>query len=188
MDRQIKRVCVFCGSRAGRRDAFTVAARTIGHLLATRGVGVVYGGGGSGLMGCLADSAMRAGGEVIGVIPSFLVGQERAHPDVRDMRVVETLSQRKEMMMTLADGFIVLPGGVGTLDELFEVVSLRFLGLHDKPIGLLDVHGYFTQIREMSEMGQEEQFIHESVLDVMIHETDPERLLERVIDGVPAMR
>lgn len=183
----IKRVCVFCGSRSGRRDAFSAAARTIGHLLAERGLCVVYGGGGRGLMGSVADGALSAGGEVIGVIPSFLVDREAAHPGVTEMRVVETMAQRKDTMMALADAFIVLPGGVGTLDELFEVVSLRLLGLHEKPLGVLDVHGYFSHLHLMSELGREEQFIPEEIEHITMYETDPERLLERLVDGMPAL-
>lgn len=183
----IKRVCVFCGSRDGRREAFTAAAQTVGRLLAERDIGLVYGGGGRGLMGHVADGALSAGGEVIGVIPTFLVDKEQAHPGVEDMRIVETMARRKDVMMSLADAFIVLPGGVGTLDELFEVISLRLLGLHDKPTALLDVHDYFAQLRELADIGRQEQFITDEFADVIIDETDPERLLDRLIDAAPAL-
>lgn len=183
----IRRVCVFCGSRLGRRDSFAAAARAVGRHLAERGIGVVYGGGGQGLMGSVADGALSAGGEVIGVIPSFMIEREHAHTGVSDMRIVTTMAERKDVMMSLSDAFIVLPGGVGTLDELFEVISLRLLGMHAKPIAILDVHAYFTQLRHLTDLGLEEQFISGALNEILIYESDPERLLERLVDAKPAL-
>ena len=181
--REIRSVCVFCGSRDGRHETYRAAAGTIGHLIGARGLTLVYGGGGRGLMGAVADGALRAGGRVIGVIPSFLTEREAAHPGATEMRVVGSMAERKEVMIGLADAFVVLPGGVGTLDELFEVVSLHLLGMHEKPIGMLDVHDYFKPLREFTMLAQQELFVPTKVGGILIYEADPERLLERVIDG-----
>jgi hypothetical protein len=137
------RLCVFCGASPGRDPAYAALARAVGRGLAERGIGLVYGGGRIGLMGAVADAALDAGGEVIGVIPSRLVERELAHRGVTDLRVVETLHARKATMAELSDGFIALPGGFGTLEELMEVVSWAQLDLHTKPIGLLGPAGYW---------------------------------------------
>jgi hypothetical protein len=137
------RLCVFCGASPGRDPAYAALARAVGHGLAERGIGLVYGGGRVGLMGAVADAALEAGGEVIGVIPSRLVDRELAHRGVTDLRVVDTLHDRKATMAELSDGFVALPGGFGTLEELTEVVSWAQLDLHAKPIGLLGPAGYW---------------------------------------------
>ena len=137
------RLCVFCGASPGGDPAYMALARAVGAGLAAHGIGVVYGGGRVGLMGAVADAALEAGGEVIGVIPSRLVDRELAHRGVTDLRVVDTLHARKAMMAELSDGFIALPGGFGTLEELTEVVSWAQLDLHAKPIGLLGPNGYW---------------------------------------------
>ncbi len=137
------RLCVFCGASPGRDPAYAALARAVGRGLAERGIGLVYGGGRVGLMGTVADAALEAGGEVIGVIPSRLVERELAHRGVTDLRVVDTLHARKATMAELSDGFIALPGGFGTLEELTEVVSWAQLDLHTKPIGLLGPAGYW---------------------------------------------
>jgi hypothetical protein len=137
------RLCVFCGASPGRDPAYAALARAVGRGLAERGIGLVYGGGRIGLMGAVADAALDAGGEVIGVIPSRLVERELAHRGVTDLRVVETLHARKATMAELSDGFMALPGGFGTLEELMEVVSWAQLDLHTKPIGLLGPAGYW---------------------------------------------
>ena len=137
------RLCVFCGASPGRDPAYAALARSVGRGLAERGIGLVYGGGRVGLMGAVADAALEAGGEVIGVIPSRLVERELAHRGVTDLRVVDTLHARKATMAELSDGFIALPGGFGTLEELTEVVSWAQLDLHTKPIGLLGPAGYW---------------------------------------------
>jgi uncharacterized protein (TIGR00730 family) len=142
----MKRVCVFCGSSPGEHADYTEAARGLGVALVSRGLGLVYGGGGVGLMGELANSVLAAGGEVVGVIPRSLYEKEVAHTGVTDLRVVGSMHERKALMADLADAFIALPGGVGTLEELFEVVTWAQLGFHGKPCGVLDVRGYFEHL------------------------------------------
>lgn len=142
----MRRICVFCGSSPGNAPAYAALAQSVGEGLARRGIGVVYGGGRVGLMGVVADSALDAGGEVIGVIPQAMVDRELAHRGVSELRIVGTLHERKAVMAELSDAFIALPGGLGTLEELAEVVSWAQLGLHAKPIGLLGVGGYWADL------------------------------------------
>lgn len=142
----LRRICVFCGASAGRDPEYEAAARAVGEGLARRGIGVVYGGGRVGLMGAVAEGALAAGGEIIGVIPQGLVDRELAHPGLTELRVVATLHERKAVMAELSDAFIALPGGLGTLEELSEVVSWAQLQLHAKPIGLLDVNDYWQDL------------------------------------------
>ncbi|HEY7509650.1 MAG TPA: TIGR00730 family Rossman fold protein [Vicinamibacteria bacterium] len=142
----MRRVCVFCGSAAGRDPAFAEAARGLARGFARRGTGIVYGGGSVGLMGVLADEALGAGVEVIGVIPHGLLVREVAHRGLTEQRVVPTMHARKALMAELADAFVALPGGLGTLEELFEVVTWAQLGIHAKPIGLLNTRGYFDAL------------------------------------------
>jgi uncharacterized protein (TIGR00730 family) len=156
----MRRVCVFCGSNPGARPAYADAARALGARLAARRIGLVYGGGRVGLMGMLADAALAAGGEVIGVIPRALATKEIAHDGVSELRVVASMHERKAQMAELADGFVALPGGFGMLDELFEVVTWAQLGLHAKPIGVLNVAGYFDALRAVVEQGIAERFVH----------------------------
>jgi uncharacterized protein (TIGR00730 family) len=137
-------VCVFCGSSTGRRPAFAQAAGELGRTLAERGLGLVYGGAHVGLMGVVADATLAAGGEVHGVITQGLVDREIAHRGITELHVVPSLAERKALMADLSDGFVALPGGFGTLDELFEVVTWAQLGLHAKPMGVLDVDGYWS--------------------------------------------
>src|SRR5258708_25293438 len=144
--RPIRSICVFCGAATGRDPSYAAAAAVTGETLARRGIRVVYGGGRLGLMGAVADAALAAGGEVVGVIPRGLVDRELAHPKLTELRIVETLHERKAQMAELADGFLALPGGLGTLEELAEVLSWAQLDLHVKPVGLLDVGGYFRAL------------------------------------------
>ena len=153
------RLCVFSGSSPGAHPDYAEAARELGRSLAERGIGLVYGGAHVGLMGVLADSALESGGEVVGVIPQALVEREIAHPGVSDLRVVGTMHERKALMADLADGFIALPGGTGTLDELFEVYTWTQLGLHSKPLGLLDVRGYYAQLAAFLDHAVQERFL-----------------------------
>ncbi len=155
----IRRVCVFCGSSSGVRPEYAQAAREVGTLLAKESIGLVYGGGKTGLMGVVADAALRAGGEVIGVIPEHLEARELAHTGLSDLRVVESMHERKATMADLADGFIALPGGLGTLEEFFEVATWSQLGIQAKPTGLLNVHGYYDLIVRFLEHAVEEQFL-----------------------------
>ena len=142
----MKRLCVFCGGNAGRHPAYAAAARELGHSLAARGIGLVYGGGKVGLMGVLADATREAGGEVIGVIPRAIVDRELAHAGLSELRVVDTMHERKQLMHQLSDAFVALPGGFGTLDELFEALTWSQLGLHDKPCAVLNVAGFFDPL------------------------------------------
>ncbi len=139
----MKRICVFSGSSPGGDLAYRAAATDLGHRLAERGIELVYGGASVGLMGAVADAAMERGGHVIGVIPQSLVDREIAHPAIGDLRVVESMHERKALMADLSDAFVALPGGVGTLEELFEVYTWNQLGLHAKPLGLFNVRGYY---------------------------------------------
>ena len=142
----MRRVCVFAGSNAGARPAYLAAARELGTEIARRGCGLVYGGASVGLMGACADAALAAGGEVTGVLPRALTAREIAHPGLTEMRIVATLHERKAVMSALSDAVVALPGGCGTLDELFEAVTWAQLGLHEKRIGLLDADGYFAKL------------------------------------------
>ena len=142
----MRRVCVFCGASTGNDPAYAALARAVGEGLAQRGIGLVYGGGRVGLMGVAADAALAAGGEVFGVIPRSMVDRELAHPGATEMHIVTTLHERKAVMAELSDAFVALPGGLGTLEELAEVVSWAQLGLHAKPIGLLGVRGYWDDL------------------------------------------
>jgi uncharacterized protein (TIGR00730 family) len=153
------RLCVFCGSQAGGRPVYAEAARRLGGALAARGWGLVYGGGHVGLMGVLADAALAAGGEVIGVIPQGLVARELAHPGLTRLHVVGTMHERKALMADLAEAFAALPGGFGTADELFEALTWAQLGLHAKPVGLLNVGGYFDPLLDWLDASVREGFV-----------------------------
>jgi uncharacterized protein (TIGR00730 family) len=155
----VRRICVFCGASPGRGRGYLELAASVGSGLAERGIGVVYGGGRVGLMGALADAALAAGGEVVGVIPRRLVERELAHPGLTELRVVGSLHERKAQMSDLADGFIALPGGLGTLEELAEVVSWAQLELHGKPIGLLGRDGYWERLLSWLDHAVAEGFV-----------------------------
>jgi uncharacterized protein (TIGR00730 family) len=154
----IKRICVFCGSQAGSREVYGEQARALGRAMAERGIGLVYGGGGIGMMGAVADAVIEARGEVIGVIPYALASKERARRDV-DMRVVNTMHERKAMMAELSDAFIAMPGGFGTLEEMMETITWGQLGIHRKPVGLLNVASYYDPLIAMIDRAIEEGFI-----------------------------
>ena len=156
---ELRRVCVFCGASPGRDPRYAELARSVGTGLAERGIGVVYGGGRVGLMGAVADAALAAGGEVTGVIPRRLVDRELAHRGVSELRIVSTLHERKAVMAELSDGFIALPGGLGTLEELAEVASWAQLGLHAKPIGLLSVGDYWAPFASWLDQAVREGFL-----------------------------
>jgi uncharacterized protein (TIGR00730 family) len=155
----MRRVCVFAGSSSGVRLEYGTAAAALGQALAVRKMGLVYGGARVGLMGVLADAALGAGGEVVGVIPRALVGRELAHAGLTTLHVVESMHERKALMADLADAFIALPGGWGTLDELFEILTWAQLGLHRKPCGLLNVQGYFDPLLAFVDHSIEEGFV-----------------------------
>jgi uncharacterized protein (TIGR00730 family) len=153
----VKSVCVYCGSNPGQNPAFVDAARHVGQLLAERDITLVYGGGRVGLMGEVADAALAAGGKVIGVIPQFMAVKEVAHMGLSDLHVVQSMHARKAKMEKLSDAFIALPGGIGTMEELFEIWTWAQLGQHEKPVGLLDVDGYYAHLvaflKEMTGQG-----------------------------------
>ena len=154
----IKRICVFCGSQAGSREVYSEQARALGRAMAERGIGLVYGGGGIGMMGAVADAVIEARGEVIGVIPYALASKERARRDI-DMRVVNTMHERKAMMTELSDAFIAMPGGFGTLEEMMETITWGQLGIHRKPVGLLNVASYYDPLIAMIDRAIEEGFV-----------------------------
>jgi uncharacterized protein (TIGR00730 family) len=178
----LKRVCVFCGSSPGARQAYTDAARTVGTLLAHRGLELVFGGGRVGLMGAVADAALAAGGGVIGVIPHALALKEVAHEGLADLRIVDSMHERKAQMADLSDAFVALPGGFGTLEELFEVVTWAQIGIHGKPCGLLNVEGYFDRLLSFLDHAAAERFVRPEHRALILQETDPERLLDRLAD------
>jgi uncharacterized protein (TIGR00730 family) len=174
---ELKRVCVFCGSSAGVRPAYGAAARRMGTLLAERGIGLVYGGGKVGLMGAMADAAMAAGGEVIGIIPEGLMAREVGHGGVTELRVVRTMHERKAMMADLSDAFVALPGGFGTFEEYFEVLTWAQLGIHPKPCGLLDVEGYYAPFLAMLDHAVAEGFVRPEHRASVRVAAEPERML-----------
>jgi uncharacterized protein (TIGR00730 family) len=176
----VRRVCVFCGASSGRLPAYGDAARSFGTAAAARGLGIVYGGGRVGLMGAVADAALAAGGEVIGVIPQELVERELAHSGLSELRVVSSLHERKALMAELSDAFVALPGGFGTLDELLEQLTWSQLGLHEKPIGLFDVDEYWRPLIALARHATEEGFVRESDLGAIAVATDAEGLLDRL--------
>ncbi len=182
------RLCVFCGSRAGGRPVFAEQARAFGRTLAARGVGLVYGGGHVGLMGILADAVLEGGGEVRGVIPQALVDKELAHPRLTQLHVVETMHQRKALMADLADGFAALPGAFGTGDELFEILTWAQLGLHGKPIGLLNVAGFFDPLLAWLDRTVAEAFLKPQHRELLLVAEEAERLLEMLLNPPPQHR
>ncbi len=179
------RLCVFCGSRPGGRPVFAEQARAFGRLLAARGVGLVYGGGHVGLMGILADAVLAEGGEVRGVIPRALQDRELAHQRLTELHVVETMHQRKALMADLADGFAALPGAFGTGDELFEILTWAQLGLHGKPIGLLNAAGFFDPLLAWIDRAVEEAFLKPQHRDLLLVADEPGRLLDLLLNPPP---
>jgi uncharacterized protein (TIGR00730 family) len=182
----VNRVCVFCGSSPGARPEYTETAQDLGSLLVERGLGLVFGGADVGLMGRLADAVMSEGGEAIGVIPQALVDREIAHLGVSDLRVVGSLHERKATMAEISDAFIALPGGLGTLEELFEVYTWSQLGLHAKPCALLNVAGYFDALAGFLDHAVAERFVTEHHRETLIVEEDPRALLDRLERFEPA--
>jgi hypothetical protein len=174
----LKRVCVYCGSSSGNDLAYANAARELGTALAQRGLGLVYGGGRVGLMGTIADAVLAAGGEVIGIIPEALVKMEVAHHGLADLRVVQSMHERKALMVDLCDAFIALPGGYGTLDEFCEVLTWAQLGLHQKPHGLLNVRGYFDSLLAFFDHAVATGFIRPAHREFIHTSTDVNQLLD----------
>ena len=174
----MKRLCVFCGSSVGGRPGYAAAAREMAGELCRRRIGVVYGGGSVGLMGVLADEMLALGGEVVGVIPRPLATKELAHPGITEMHVVESMHERKALMASLADGFVAMPGGLGTLEETLEILTWSQLGIHRKPIGLLNVEGYYDGLLAMIAHGVSETFIRREYLTLFVSAATPPHLLD----------
>jgi uncharacterized protein (TIGR00730 family) len=173
-------VCVYCGSRFGDDPRFAAAAHDLGTLIAREGGELVYGGGRVGLMGTVADAALAAGGRVIGVIPDALLKREVGHRGLTELHVVQTMHERKQMMAERADAFVALPGGIGTLEELYEVWSWQQLGYHDKPVGLLNIGGYYDALLQFMAVSHRCGFVSDAQHDALLVDTDAARLLKRI--------
>jgi uncharacterized protein (TIGR00730 family) len=176
----MKRIGVFCGSRSGTRPEYTQAAQQLGTVIAQQGYELVYGGAHVGLMGILANSALEAGGRVIGVIPQKLVDVEIAHRGLSELHIVNTMHERKAMMAERSDAFIALPGGFGTLEELFEIITWGQLGLHHKPFGILNIAGYYDGLISFFNYANEEGFIHQRERDIIYSDTKVEGLITQL--------
>jgi uncharacterized protein (TIGR00730 family) len=186
---ELSTICVFCGSNGGADPAYLAAAREVGAGLAQRGIRVVYGGGRVGMMGALADAARDAGGEVVGVIPQQIFDLEIGHTGLDDLRVVGSMHERKALMAELADGFVTLPGGIGTLEELFEVFTWAQLGLHAKPLGLLDVGGYYEPLTAFLDHAVAERFLRAQTRGMLVTADDFDELMDALAHAEPvAMR
>ncbi len=184
----MRRLCVFSGSSPGGHPAYAQSAEELGRALAGQGIGVVYGGAEVGLMGTIADAALEAGGEVVGVIPQALVDREIAHTGLSELHVVGSMHERKAKMAELSDGFVALPGGMGTLEELFEVYTWTQLGLHSKPLGLLDVRGYYTQLAAFLDHAVAERFVTAEHREMLVVEQRAEALIEAFRRWRPPVR
>ncbi len=181
----MKSIVVFCGSGEGYNECYREAAEELGGILADRGIRIIYGGARIGLMGALADRALAAGGQVIGVIPSFLKTKEVAHEGLTELITVETMHERKLKMHELSDGIITMPGGWGTMEELFEMLTWGQLGLHSKPIGLLNVNGYYGALKALSDNMVAEGFLNEFVNESLLISDSPIELLEKMDTYTP---
>ncbi|WP_428311910.1 TIGR00730 family Rossman fold protein [Hydrocarboniphaga sp.] len=176
----LRRLCVFCGSSIGRDPAFAEAARALGRAIADEGVALVYGGASVGLMGAVADAALAAGGEVIGVLPRSLFARELAHRGLSELRVVGSMHERKALMAELSDGFIAMPGGIGTFEELFEIWTWAQLGDHAKPCSLLNVNGFYDGLIAFLDQVVDQQLLKPRIRDMLLVERDPAALLARL--------
>lgn len=178
-------ICVYCGSRHGARTSYTTAARALGSAIGSRGWQLVYGGGNVGLMGEVADAVLAAGGRVVGVIPESLMQREVGHRGLTELHVVPTMHQRKQMMAERADAFIALPGGIGTLEELYEVWTWRQLGYHRQPIGLLNIDGFYDTLLAFMQQTVDEGFLSAQQLTAVEVGTDPVEMLLRLARSAP---
>ena len=177
----MKRICVYCGSNHGANPAFTAAAKELGALLAAEGIGLVYGAGNVGLMGEVADAVLSAGGEVIGAMPGVLKDKEVTHLGLTELEVVDTMHDRKQFMADRADGFIALPGGIGTFEELFEIWTWGYLGLHDKPMGLLDTDGFYAPLLAFLDSTVSHGFLAQATRDMLLDAPTPCQLLDALV-------
>jgi uncharacterized protein (TIGR00730 family) len=178
----MKRVCVFCGSSSGSLPIYQQVAFNVGRLLAGHGYCVVYGGGRVGLMGALAEGTLSAGGEVIGIIPQALFEKEIGYSDLKDLRVVGSMHERKAMMAEISDAFLTLPGGFGTFEEFFEMVTWSQLGVHQKPCGLLNLNGFYDPLLAMCDHAVSQGFLREVDRKLILSDSDPEALIQRVLN------
>jgi len=175
----VRRVCVYCGSSPGRNPAYREAGTALGQILAGRGLGLVYGGASVGIMGAVADAVLAGGGEAIGIIPRSLARKEVAHEGLTRQYIVESMHERKAMMAEVSDAFVALPGGWGTIEEIFEMLTWAQLGFHEKPCGMLNVSGYFDGLFAFLEHAVGERFVKPEFRELLILEEDPRRLLDR---------
>ncbi len=185
-EKKLTALCVYCGSSSGNSPAYAAAARALAAELAARKISLVYGGGNIGLMGIVANEVLRLGGEVTGIIPKALMDKEIGHLEVTHLHVVKDMHQRKAMMAELSDGFIAMPGGIGTLEELFEAMTWSQLGLHEKPLGLLNVDGFYDGLLAFLAHQVARGFLHPEHAALLMHEADSAALLERFESYVPA--
>lgn len=181
----MKRICVYCGSKSGRNPEFLISAEKLALALVDRNLGLVYGGASVGLMGKVADVVLENGGEVIGVIPDSLFEDEIAHPGLSELVMVDNMHQRKERMASFADGFIALPGGFGTLEELFEAITWSQIKIHTKPIGLLNVNGYYDKLVGFIDHAVSQGFVKEKHTSLFVINDDPVELLEKMARMYP---
>ncbi|ARV60443.1 Rossman fold protein, TIGR00730 family [Nostocales cyanobacterium HT-58-2] len=178
-------VCVFCGSSIGVQSAYKQAAQALGEALARRKLGLVYGGGNVGIMGTIADATLAAGGEVIGVIPDFLVAKEIAHTGLTQLHIVKSMHERKTMMAQLSDAFVALPGGYGTLEEFCEILTWGQLGLHQKPFALFNVEGYYDPLLKFFDQAVTEEFLRPIHRSLVLEASEPENLLDLLVNYQP---
>ncbi len=181
----MNRLCVYCGSLPGDLPAYTKAARDFGTTLARRGIGLVYGGGNIGLMGAVADAVLKAGGEVIGVIPASLMEKELGLRECTELRVVSSMHERKQMMVDLSDGFVALPGGIGTYEELFETFTWQQLAFHDKPVGILNVAGFYDHLLAFLNHATTAGFLRTEHCESLLVDTESDALLDRMAGWRP---
>jgi len=185
MSQSVGRICVYCGSRPGNRPEYLEAARRLGGLLAERRIGLVYGGASVGMMGAVADAALKGGGEVIGVIPHALVQRELAHDHLTELRVVADMHERKALMAQLSDAMIALPGGFGTFEELFETITWSQLGIHRKAIGLLNVGGFYDGLLALVQHAIDEGFVPPEHRALILEAAEPDALLDLIVGYEP---
>jgi uncharacterized protein (TIGR00730 family) len=176
----MKSLCIFCGSTSGTNGDYSHATQEISQLLAQKGITLVYGGGSFGLMGIAADGALKHNGKVVGVIPQLLVEKEAAKRNISELHIVDSMQERKQKMMDLSDGFLILPGGVGTLDELFEVMAFINLGVHKKPCGLLNINGFYDSLIRFVDHATQEGFIRPITRNYLVDDSNPKILLDKM--------
>ncbi len=181
----INSICIYCGSSPGRIEAYSQAAQALAAALVSRNIRLIYGGAGIGIMGMVADHVLKLGGQAIGVIPKALAHKEVAHPNLTELHVTQSMHERKMLMAELADGFIALPGGIGTLEELFEIWTWAQLGFHQKPCGLLNVAGYYDALISFLDHVAAEQFVKPHHRAMLMVEADPQLLLDRYVNYQP---